>query len=53
MTFDSTYLAFMGDLLGVWLQQLAHWLGSQPMFLLFSLTVLIYICKVVRILIGR
>ncbi len=53
MTFDAAYSAVVGNVLGIWLEKLAAWLGSQPMFIIFSLTILIYICKIVRTLIGR
>lgn len=53
MTVDAAYMALVGELLGVWLKQLSYWLSSQPMFILFSLTVLLYICQMFRVLIGR
>lgn len=53
MTLDAAYAAFLGQVLGAWMRQLAVWLSSQPMFILFCLTILVYLAKAIRSLIGR
>ncbi len=53
MTFDAAYASLVGDLLGIWLSKLSFWLGSQPMLVLFVLTILVYLCKAIRTLAGR